>query len=378
MQIEISTQAGLSPVGSNKGAERTSQNDRAPQLYFLLFLTLVYTMVDKITSSIAEVPDFAKSCKMGTQTQQISITRHKQQWRELGLHHYIRILIIGTLFCYLFHNEIQAIVRGWLSDSSWSHGFLIPIFSLYFINQRKEEILRSAQDGELKPNYLGLFFLICGIFFYPFNIVHLQYGYLRPIGMIATLGAIVLFLGGWRLVKYTWLPIAFLIFAVPLPRRYYVSLTMPMRHLAASVATALLNLVNGMEATVSGVVIDVIYKGQRLEPSLNVAEACSGMRLLMAFLALGVAMAYLHYRPMWQRLVLLVSTIPIAIFCNIVRVTVTGFIYVLIHPKYTQGIYHDMLGLAMLPLAFGLYGFLAWFMSSLFIEEDIVVRRYEA
>jgi exosortase len=330
-------------------------------------------MVDKITSSIAEEPNFTKSCKMGTQTQQISTPHQKQQWRELGLHNYIKILVIGALFCYLFHNEIQTIVHRWLTDSSWSHGFLIPIFSLYFINQRKEEILRSAQDGELKPNYLGLFFLICGIFFYPFNIVQLQYGYLRPIGMIATL-------------KYTWLPIAFLIFAVPLPRRYYVSLTMPMRHLAASVATALLNLVNGMEATVSGVVIDVIYKGQRLEPSLNVAEACSGMRLLMAFLALGVAMAYLHYRPIWylhyrpiwQRLVLLVSTIPIAIFCNIVRVTVTGFIYVLIHPKYTQGIYHDTLGLAMLPLAFGLYGFLAWFMSSLFIEEDIVVRGHSS
>jgi exosortase len=125
----------------------------------------------------------------------------------------------------------------------------------------------------------------------------------------------------------------------------------------------------------------VVYKGQPLEPALNVAEACSGMRLLMAFLALGVAMAYLHYRPAWQRIILLASTIPIAILCNIVRVTVTGFIYVLIHPKYTQGIYHDMLGLGMLPLAFALYGFLAWFMASLFVEEseavseDIIVRR---
>jgi len=321
---------------------------------------------------------------MGTQTQQIGTPHREQQWCELGLHNYIKVLIIGTLFCYLFHNEIQTIVHEWLTDSSWSHGFLIPIFSLYFINRYKEEILRSAQNNELKPNYLGLFFLICGILFYPFNIVQLQYGYLRPIGMIATLGAIVLFLGGWRLVKYMWLPIAFLVFAVPLPHRYYVSLTMPMQHLAAVVTTALLNLVSGMEATVSGVVIDVIYKGQHLEPSLNVAEACSGMRLLMAFLALGVAMAYLHYRPIWQRIVLLFSTIPIAIFCNIVRVTVTCFIYVLIHPKYTQGIYHDALGLAMLPLAFGLYGFLAWFMSSLFIEEadviteDIVVRRHSS
>jgi exosortase len=321
-------------------------------------------MVDNITSFIAE-------------TQETNVPFQKQQWRELGLCNYIKMLIIGGLFCYLFRNEIESIVHRWLTDSSWSHGFLIPLFSLYFINQHRKEIL----ELRTRPNYLGLLFLICGILFYPFNMIHLRYGYLRPIGMIATLGAIVLFLGGWRLIRYTWLPIAFLVFAVPLPQRYYVSLTMPMRKLAATVATALLNLVPQMETAVSGVVIDVIYKGQRLEPALNVAEACSGMRLLMAFLALGVAMAYLHYRPIWQRIILLASTIPIAILCNIVRVTVTGFIYVLIHPKYTQGIYHDMLGLAMLPLAFGLYGFLAWFMSSLFIEEsekvteDVVVRR---
>jgi len=320
--------------------------------------------VHNIASSIAE--------KKGT-----TAPLQKQRWHELGLHNYIKILVIGGLFCYLFHNEIDDIVHRWLTDSSWSHGFLIPLFSLYFINQHKKDILNL----KTRPNYLGLFFLICGILFYPFNIVHLQYGYLRPIDMIATLGAIVLFLGGWHLVKYTWLPIVYLVFAVPLPERYYRELTIPMRQWAATVASGLLNLVPELEATASGVVIDVFYKGKLLEPALDVAEACSGMRLLMAFLALGVAMAYLHYRPLWQRIILLAGTIPIAIFCNVVRVTVTGFIYVLIHPMYTQGVYHDMLGLAMLPLAFGLYGLLAWFMSSLFIDEsemvteDIVFRK---
>ena len=72
---------------------------------------------------------------------------------------------------------------------------------------------------------------------------------------------------------------------------------------------------------------------------------------------------------------------PIAIICNVIRVTATGFIYILIDPKYAQGVYHDLLGMAMLPLAFGMYGFLAWFMSGLFVEEtettvdDVVVRR---
>ncbi len=301
----------------------------------------------------------------------------KHQWRELGVHNYVKVLMIGGLFCFLFRNEIEGIVNRWLTDSSWSHGFLIPLFSLYFINQKRQEILNLRT----RPNYLGLFLLVFGILFYPFNIVHLQYGYLRSINMIATLGAIVLFLGGWKLLKHTWLPIAFLVFAVPLPDRLYRQLTIPMRQWAATVAGGLLDIVPELEATANGVVIDVFYKGKALEPALDVAEACSGMRLLMAFLALGVAMAYLHYRPLWQRIILLASTVPIAIFCNIVRVTVTGFIYVLIHPKYAQGVYHDMLGMAMLPLAFGLYGVLAWFMSSLFIDEsdivteDIVVRK---
>jgi exosortase len=301
----------------------------------------------------------------------------KERWRQLPVHNYIKMLIIGALFGCLFRSEIAGIVNRWITDSSWSHGFLIPLFSLYFIDQHKIEIL-NLRTG---PNYLGLVFLICGMLFHPLNIVHFQYGYLRPMVMIATLGAIVLFLGGWRLVKYTWLPIAFLIFAVPLPQRYYNAVTIPMRRWAATVAGGLLNLVPDLEASVHGVVIDVFYRGQSLEPALDVAEACSGMRLLLAFMALGVAMAYLHERPLWQRLVLVASTVPIAIFCNIVRVTVTGFIYILIHPKYAQGIYHDMLGMAMLPLAFGLYGLLGLFMAHLFIEEseaaaeDIVVRR---
>jgi exosortase len=326
---------------------------------------LVFSVVDNIITSTVE-------------RQGAGAPVGKQQWRQLGLHNYVKILIIGGLLCYLFRGEFRMLVQDWLADSSWSHGFLIPLFSLYFVNQHKQEILNLRA----RPNYLGLIFLVFGILVYFFNLVSpAGYAYFRSLSVLATLGAIVLFLGGWRLVKYTWLPIAFLIFAVPFPRRYYVSLTMPMQKLSATVAGALLDMVGGIETTVNGIVIDVIYKGQRLEPSLNVAEACSGMRLLMAFLALGVAMAYLHYRPLWQRLVLLASTIPIAIFCNFVRVTVTGFIYVLIHPRYTQGIYHDMLGIAMLPLAFALYGFLAWFMSSLFIEEseavaeDIVVRK---
>ena len=300
----------------------------------------------------------------------------KKSWRELGLHAYIRIFIVAGLFIYLFHVEIYRIVYKW-SDPSWSHGFLIPLFSLYFLNQRKEQILNL----QTRPNYLGLFFLLCCIVAYPFIIFQLKVGYFQSLIIIPALGSIVLFLGGWRLVRYTWLPVLYLFFAVPLPDRLYREITIPMRMVAARVASVALNFVHGVDVTVNGVVLDVVMNGKRMEPSLDVAEACSGMRLLMSFLALGVAMAYLHYRPVWQRIILLLSTIPIAILCNIIRVTLTGFIYIFIGVKYTQGFYHDMLGMAMLPMAFGMYGLLAIFMSRLFTEEspgvvaDVIVRR---
>ncbi len=291
-----------------------------------------------------------------------------RKWADLGVHTYVKIAVLGILFLLVFRREVDSLVNTWNTDASWSHGWLIPLFSIYLINQYKKQILSITP----KVSIVGLSLLVLGLIWYPMNIVHFQYGYLNPMGMIGTLGALVLFMCGWRLLRYLWLPVLFLGFAVPLPQRLYVAITMPMRQIAAAASTGIMNLVSGLEATRNGVTIDVMYHGVRLEPALDVADACSGMRLLMAFVALGVVMAYLHYRPVWQRLVLLASTIPIAIICNIVRVTITGFIYVLWEPKYAQGVYHDGLGILMLPLAFGLYGFIAWFMSSLFVEEKEV------
>ena len=303
----------------------------------------------------------------------------EKSWLDLGVHTFFKIAIISGLIWWIFREEINGIVRQWLTNPSWSHGFLIPLFSLYFLNQSKDEILAIKEPC---PSWMvGLPLVLFFLVLYPVNVVMLKFMYGKPLIMIAAIGSIVLFMGGWKILKYTWLPVAYLFFAVPLPGRLYFQLTNPMRQLAAQVATVILNMVPQLEATVQGSTIDVIYKGVLMEPGLDVADACSGMRLLMAFVALGVAMAYLHWRPIWQRLVLLATTVPIAIVCNIVRVTITGFIYILGNPKYAQGIYHDMLGMLMLPLAFVLYGGLAALMENLFIdedeteEEDIIVRK---
>ncbi|MCE5340184.1 MAG: exosortase/archaeosortase family protein [Planctomycetaceae bacterium] len=307
-----------------------------------------------------------------------SLSEQEFNWLSLSIHTYIKAAIIAVAVYFLFKTQIYSIVQRWINDSSWSHGFIIPLFSLYFINQKKKEILTT----EFRPNYLGLVCLVMCLAAYPMFLFVYRFGYFMNLMIVPTIGAIVLFLGGWKLVKYTWLPITYLFFAIPLPAKLYNDITIPLRSHDAQIAAALLNMVKGLEANASGVVIDIVYNGVKLEPGLDVAEACSGMRLLMAFVALGVAMAYLHYRPAWQRFILLASTVPIAILCNIVRVVVTAFIYVLWDPIYAQGIYHDALGILMLPLAFGLYGFLAWFMSNVFVEEtvqkEVVIRRKDS
>ncbi|MCP4711023.1 MAG: exosortase/archaeosortase family protein, partial [Planctomycetes bacterium] len=153
----------------------------------------------------------------------------------------------------------------------------------------------------------------------------------------------------------------------------HTKISTPMREIASFITALILNVLPQIDAESANVVIFGTYQGKPFN-SLNVADACSGMRLLRAFVALGVAMAYLEYRPLHHRIVLLLSTVPIAILCNIIRVLLTGIIHIYIGEEYATGTLHTLLGMVMLLLAFGLYGLLAWMMEAMFIEDDTSVQ----
>ncbi len=276
---------------------------------------------------------------------------------------WVKIAIIGFLFWLLFRNDIHRMVLIWINDGNWSHGFIIPLFSLYFLHQRRAKLV------EVKPttSWIGLVVLLLSILGYLACIYPLKMGYPRLIMMLGVLMGIVLFCCGWKMIKLTWLPILFLFFAMPLPTRIYVWLTLPMRRWASQVAAGFLNLLPNVDASAMGVVIDGMYKGHSF--NLNVAEACAGMRLMMAFFALGVAMAYLSDRPFWHRIILVLSTLPIALFCNFMRVIITGVVYIFVNPMLARGGFHTTLGLLMLPVAFFLYWVIAWILKMLYIEE---------
>jgi len=115
--------------------------------------------------------------------------------------------------------------------------------------------------------------------------------------------------------------------------------------------------------------VNTIYKGVPGTP-LDIERACSGMRLLITMSALGVAMAFIHRRPIWQRMVMILACVPIAIFCNFVRVTTTGFLVVFEKDELAHGTPHTLLGIGMLFLAFSLYGGLSYVLSHMFVEGD--------
>ena len=125
---------------------------------------------------------------------------------------------------------------------------------------------------------------------------------------------------------------------------------------------------SGLYAEAQAVVIDYVMPGGA-RGQLNVEEACSGMRLMMAFVTLGVAMAYLGDRPAWQRLVMVAACLPIAVFCNAVRVTTTGLFFIYGHEELARGTPHQLLGFVMLAVALGLFSLLGYVLSRLFIEE---------
>jgi exosortase len=278
----------------------------------------------------------------------------------------IQIAIVAVLLVAVFWEAIRTqLVFRWLNEGNWSHGWLIPVFSLYFLYTRQEQLLRCRP----RPNYLGAVILALSLLLYFAGAWVLRMAYPQAISIVGAIFGVTLLLGGWSVMRVAWFPICFLVFAVPLPQGLYVDLTIPLRELASAAAASIMPLfAPGLYTEAQAVVIDYIMPGR--EPGqLNVEEACSGMRLLMAFVALGVAITYIEERPAWQRIIMIILCIPIAVLCNTIRVTTTGLLHVHGHEEFARGTPHQLLGILMLLIALGLFVLIGYVLNRLFIEE---------
>jgi len=280
----------------------------------------------------------------------------------LGTVGLLKILALVALFGWLYSSHLLRLFHYWLRPD-WSHGFLIPLFSLYLIHDKREQLLLGEHRGSL----WGAALMGASVAAYVVSIV-VKIGYPQPLTMVAMIAGVVLLIRGWRTLRVTLFPIGFLILAMPPPERLYRAVTQPLQKVAAAIAGQVLNVFPGADVERAGINIAYVMNGGR-SGQFTVAGACSGMRSLMAFVALGLAMAYFAPRPTWHRVAMAVLVVPVAVFCNIVRVIVTGSLQMAGLPNLASGTPHTILGLLLFGLGFAIYLGVLWILDNLFTEE---------
>lgn len=228
----------------------------------------------------------------------------------------LRLAVLTAAFLVLavlaHYGGLAELVKRWSSQEEYSHGFFIPALSAWILWNRRDAVLETLGNGTsfgyvvLIPTLLVL---AIGELSALFILVQLSF--------IASLAGFALLVGGWRLLQLASFPIAFLIFAIPLP--YFIDSTLSWRMQLVSSAwgVGFLRVFN-IPVFLQGNVIDLgLYQ-------LQVVEACSGLRYLYPLMSLGVLAAYLFKAPLWQRILIFLSTIPITILMNSFRIGMIG------------------------------------------------------
>jgi exosortase len=237
--------------------------------------------------------------------------------------------LLGAAIFLLYSSVLSYLIKQWYTDPNYSHGFLVLPFSAYLV-WRERDRLRKLES---RPSWSGLFLIIfsLGLLFVG------QIGadlFLSRISLIGVIAGSVLFLHGKPLLKATAFPILFLALMVPLPTFLYNQIVFPLQLMASQLATSLLELIN---------VVPVLREGNLLilpNYTLQVVEACSGIRSLTSLLALGLAYGYLVERSNAVRVFLVLAMVPVAIVSNAVRVMGTALLTNYFGVQMAEGFLH--------------------------------------
>ncbi len=244
----------------------------------------------------------------------------------------VKLTIIVACLAVLYFRVIQGLVQDWIHLPDFSHGFLIPIVSLYFIYERRKRLLSLTPTS----HWVGLGVILIGVFLLLLGNLATEYFTMR-FSLLVLLGGIILFLLGKEYFRTLLFPILFLIFMIPIPSILMDQITFPMQLFASRVAAYTLYLIG----------IPILREGNVMllaNTSLEVAEACSGIRSLISLLALSVVFAYLSQKVTWKRILLVLSTFPIAIIANAARVSGTGILAHSYGDSVAQGFFHGFSG----------------------------------
>jgi exosortase len=260
---------------------------------------------------------------------------------------------------WVYWPAFEVMAHQWSRNPQYSHGFLVPLFALALLWLRRDQLATASFQG----TWWAVPLVALGT---ALNLAA-AYGYIDWLGgasLLVCLAGIALVLGGWPALRCAWPAIAFLAFMLPLPYAVEQALGLPLRTLASRASTWALQTL-GVPALEQGNII--IVKTHKI----GVAEACSGLSMLLTFAAISTAVAIVIRRPLLDKLLLLVSAIPIALLANVVRITATGILIETAGSEVAQAFFHDFAGWLMMPLAVGLLWVELRILSRLLVERPL-------
>jgi len=247
---------------------------------------------------------------------------------------------VTVAFLYLYFPVLQDLVTQWSTDPNYSHGFIVPIISAYLVWERREALERTSERG----TPWGYIVLLASVVMLIVGTAA-TFGYAARLSLLLGIAGLILFLRGSQTLRTVTFPLAYLLFMIPPPAIIVNQIAFPLQLMAARLATGTLDLM-GIPVLREGNVINLAPM------SLEVTEACSGIRSLIALLALGMIFAYLTQRRWGPRVLVALSAIPIAMVTNAARITLTGVLVEVVGPAAGVGFYHEFSGLVIFVLAF--------------------------
>ena len=249
-------------------------------------------------------------------------------------------LLIGGLVIVLYQDVLWGLGSDWNNDPDYSHGFLVPFLSAFFIWERWDVLT----DEKPSPSLWGIGLLSVGLFSLVVGLIGAEL-YVQRISLIVVLSGLVLLILGWKHLWLLSLPLGFLVFMIPLPAIVVNTIAFPLQLFAAQAASFCLFSLG----------IPVLREGNLImlaSTTLEVAEACSGLRSLLSLLALGTVYGYFSQNVMWKRWMLVVFSVPIAIVANAARVSGTGILAHYFGSEAAEGFYHTFEGWLVFVVAF--------------------------
>lgn len=243
-------------------------------------------------------------------------------------------------FAFLYRDVLVKLVSDWAHDDNYSHGFLIVPLALYFAWERRDQLQAAAY----RPSLLGLVVVAGSIVTLIAGVLGAEL-FLTRVSIIGVTAGVVLFVLGWEHLRTLALPIGFLLLMIPIPAIIFNQIAFPLQLLASRVG----------ETALTAFSIPVLREGNVIilaNTTLEVAEACSGIRSLVSLLTLGIVYGYFMDPRSWIRVTIALATIPIAIAANGLRVAGTGIAAHYFGPEAATGFFHTFSGWLVFAFAF--------------------------